>query len=52
MEERLKFFVEGGDIPKNEEVMDEVLQELRAENLYFDSEKAKLKKKKKAKVVE
>jgi len=56
VEERLKFLETGEPTQKNIDIMKEVLDELKAENLYFDNpedaEKKKKKKKKAKKVVE
>jgi len=55
VEERLKFLETGEKTTKNVDAMKEVLDELRAENLYFDNAEdvdKKKKKKKKAKVQE
>lgn len=54
VEKRLEKADDNDDIEKNEEVMDGILDELRNENIYFDSEvqlKKSLKKKKKSKKV-
>lgn len=48
----MKYLDNGGEIETNEDVMDEVMEELKQENLYFDSErelKSHLKKEKRAK---
>lgn len=39
VEQRLKFLADGDPQQKNEDVMEEVLNELKAENLYVESEK-------------
>ncbi len=49
VEERLKFLTAGGPMAKNSDAMDEVLNELKAEGLYIDSEKPVVKKTKKTK---
>lgn len=38
VEQRLKFFTAGGELDKNNDVMDEVLTELKEEGLYFDTQ--------------
>lgn len=48
VEERLKFLETGESQSKNEDIMNEVLQELKEENLYVQNEK-KVKKKKEKK---
>ena len=56
VEERLKFLETGEAQTKNEDIMNEVLQELKNENLYVETEKVNKKKKdkknKKKKVAE
>ena len=49
VEERLKFLTAGGPMAKNSDAMDEVLNELKTEGLYIDSEKPVVKKTKKTK---
>lgn len=49
VEERLKFLTAGGPMAKNSDAMDEVLNELKNEGLYIDSEKPVVKKTKKTK---
>ena len=39
VETRMKYLDNGGDIEANEDVMDEVMEELKQDNLYFDSER-------------
>ena len=45
VEERLKFLETGEAQTKNEDIMNEVLQELKNENLYVETEKVNKKKK-------
>ena len=49
MEERLKFLESGEEQSKNEDVMAEVVEELKKENLYREKETEVKKKKKKDK---
>jgi len=49
VEERLNFLNTGKATAKNVDVMEEVINELKKDNLYFDSEKALKKKSKKKK---
>jgi len=49
VEKRLKFLEEGGEVEKNTEAMDEVMQELVQENNYANEEEVNLKRKKKDK---
>lgn len=39
----MKYLNDGGEIEKNEDVMEEIMEELKQENLYFDSQ-AKMNK--------
>lgn len=47
VEARLKFLATGGETEKNLDVMEQVLNELKEENLYSEKPEKKLKKKKK-----
>eukprot|EP00825_Cyclidium_porcatum_P047873 TRINITY_DN786_c0_g1_i3.p1 TRINITY_DN786_c0_g1~~TRINITY_DN786_c0_g1_i3.p1 ORF type:complete len:525 (+),score=126.29 TRINITY_DN786_c0_g1_i3:48-1622(+) len=49
IEERMKFLTSGGATTKNIDAMEQVMQELKQENLYFETEEYVEKKKKKDK---
>lgn len=45
VEERLKFFSNGGKTEKNQDIMDEVLEELKGDNLYVTNPEDVVQKK-------